>query len=93
MGYSLLPVLVFWLFQCSRIRVKKLSIPFHFLPFSEASETYVYPDLNQDPVPNQFETMPPMIEINSSEPFTQMLENLFYNFQDTISATKLFSIQ
>ena len=70
-----------------------LSIPIHILPFSEASEAYVYPDLNQDPVPNQFETMPPMIEINSAEPFTQTLENLFYDFQDTISATKLFSIQ
>ena len=63
------------------------SIPINHLPFSEVSETYVYPDLNQDPVPNQFETMPPMIEINSAEPFTQTLENLFYNFQDTFSNT------
>ena len=67
-------------------------ILFNYL-HSEASEPYVYPDLNQDPVPNQFETIPPMIEINSAEPFTQTLENLFYDFQDTISATKLFSIQ
>ena len=70
-----------------------LSILFNYLPLSEASETYVYPDLNQDPVPNQFETMPPMIEINSAEPFTQTLENLFYNFQDTISATNLLKMQ
>ena len=68
-----------------------LSIYFNHLPFSEASETYVYPDLNQDPVPNQVETMSPMIEINSSEPFTQTLENLFYNFQDTKSAKNLLS--